>query len=203
MSIWPLIGLPIGFAVISGLVLWTVFKRCHGAVIGISACALIWYGLVLYHVPDGFEGWPRDDLPEQGVLISYKVIEPEVDPEESGIFLWIVPKPLNSEDTGFDPLAMLQHSYRNVPRAFKIPYDRDTHEALEESAAQADKSGGILAFKEGGWGEKGKSKEGENYEDDSQWRVIDPQDLMPKEDDEGMDRLPPTPARPRQKQWSA
>jgi len=73
----------------------------------------------------GVSGWPaEDELPRQFVLLSAVFDEPSPGRSHPGaIYLWVHPMKDNA------PLAM--------PRAFKLPYEKDLHRILGDGVKKA------------------------------------------------------------------
>ena len=184
MNPWAVIGLPIAFAVLAALLLWLVIDKRVAFPFKIALIAgVVWYGLVLYHAPSGILGWPKPNLPDCAVVLSFKVIEPSVNIEEAGIYMWAVPKKMGEEKKDFlEAWRVFKHTHKNVPRSYKMPYDEKMHKELSEADAEAKGVNGLVMFKK----PKGKFKKGKgrptphDYEDDSGFSIIDPTQVFKK-----------------------
>ena len=67
-------------------------------------------------------GFPKNTMPEEGVYLKHYVDEP------NWIYLWIIEND-------------------NVPRSYRIPYDRNTHNSLEEVEGESNE-GNFMVLKE-------------------------------------------------------
>jgi len=192
MSPWSLIGLPIAFVILASLHLWlAVDLRFSKTVKFLSIAAVIWFGLILFYTPSRIMGWPVNStyntLPNMGVVLSWKIIEPNINAPEAGIYIWLVPKKFGQTEKSFfeilrlDPRHAFTFTLKDTPRCYKLPYDREEHRQLSKKATDARKKRGVLMFKKGKgrWGKK-KISRGQAFEDKSNWRVLDPSEILKK-----------------------
>ena len=103
----------VGFAILSGLLLWAVIYA-HGP--WLAKLALIvtvpLYGVFVWHSIEQWKGYPAAAVPpKEAALVAQMVVESEA------IYVWLVPP-------GADE-----------PRAYRLPYSRATHEQAARGQA--------------------------------------------------------------------
>lgn len=99
----------ISFVVLSALLLWAViYARGPWQLKLALICTVPVFGVVVWHTLEGYKGWPAaKPLPENAALVGQFVDEPR------WIYVWAIP---NGADK---------------PRAYRIPYVRQAHEAVD------------------------------------------------------------------------
>lgn len=189
MGFWPIAGLAISFLILVSLLLWLVVDRKGSKVVKILTISFVlWYGILLYYTPQKMMGWPTtDNLPDYAVLLSWKVIEPSINPKEAGIYLWMVPKRIGETEEDFfkflfiDPRHAFVITLENIPRAYKLPYSKGEHKALGDAERKARNLKGLILF----WGKKkkriGESGEREDLKDEDRYQVLNPRKILRKE----------------------
>jgi len=183
MNPWAIVGLPIAFAVLTALLLWFLVGKKPPFLLKVCLVAgVVWYGLVLFYTPEGILGWPKKDFPDYCVVLSFKVIEPAINAEEAGIYLWAVPKEIEEKGDFLDNWRVFQHTHKNVPRAYRVEYDEEMHKQLSEADAEAKAVNGLVTFKKpkGAKQGEGRPSDSHNYDDDTGWNVLDPQKIFKK-----------------------
>lgn len=186
-----ILGLSISFVILAALLLWVcVDKNVSKVIKALMIAGVLWFGLVLLYTPSNMMGWPisttYDGLPDMGVVLSWKVIQPNINGPEAGIYIWMVPKEEGAPEKSLfeiillDPRYAFKYTLKDTPRCYKLPYEKEEHRRLSKKAAKARKLKGALIFKRGPR-ERGKSKrQGQGYKDDSGWKVLDPEEIMKK-----------------------
>jgi len=181
MSLWSLVCLVVSFVILGALLLWqTLEKRGSKVLRAFLIVAVLWWGMTLYYLPQGIMGWPRPGLPDYAVLLSWKVIEPSIDPREAGLYLWMVPKKFDEVKSSLrklDPRFAYEFTLDNVPRAYFIPYSKEEHDKLGAASRKAREVGGLIMFKRGL--KKGKGIFGRE-KDESNYIVKNPQEVLKK-----------------------
>jgi len=181
MSLWGLVSLVVSFAILAALLLWqTVDKKGSKIMRAFLIVAVLWWGMTLYYLPRGIMGWPKPGLPDYAVLLSWKVIEPSIDPKEAGLYLWMVPKSLSEVEESFrklDPRYAYEFTLNNVPRAYFIPYSKKEHNKLGEAARKAKEVGGLIMFRRG---TKRRGERRDSEKDESGYIVKTPREIIKK-----------------------
>lgn len=189
MNLWSLIGLPVSFVILASLLLWLIVdSKIYKILKALMIAGVIWFGLVLLYTPSRIMGWPvnrnYDGMPDVGVVLSWKVIEPSVNTSEAGIYLWIVPKRYGKPEKNLyeiillDPRYAFAYTLKDTPRAYKLPYNKPEHQKLSKSSSEAAKNKGLLLFRK----RKGSNKrwDGQDFKDGTNWIVINPKDIFKK-----------------------
>ncbi len=114
----------VSFVVLSALALWAViYSRGHWAPKLALICIVPAFGVIVWHSLEGYRGWPAEiKPPDRAELVGQYIDEP------TAIYLWLIP------------------AGESRPRAYKIPYSRQLHEAAARAAGIA-KRGGHPAFR--------------------------------------------------------
>lgn len=161
-----MIGITIGFVLITTLVLWYIIgSKGHW----VSKAAIILLSLY-FCLSVGFSlnelmGWPtKEELPKK-FFLHWAVVE-EPDPktgEEGSIFIWT--KPLDStrpKDQGWQDYLLSFYDGESQPRAHELPYSRELHEQAQEALEMimGGQSVGGISIGEPGDGE-GEGGEGD------------------------------------------
>lgn len=186
-----MVTLTVTFVILAALLLWLcVDKKISKVLKGLMIAVVIWFGLALFYVPSNIMGWPVDiaykDMPDMGVILSWKIIEPSVNPPEAGIYLWLVPKRYGEPEKSLyeivliDPRHAFTYTVKDTPRCYRLPYEKSEHEDLSKSARRARKAKGLLLFKKRPGGKWGKNKDGKDPDDKSKYNIIDPQKVFQK-----------------------
>jgi len=123
------------------------------------------FGLILWSALGSYKGWPTSDpLPERALVYHSLIREPEPRTQDPGaIHVWLVDLDENP-DTGLNPLEYAPPD--GEPRAYRLPYTRAMHEALQEiSEMNAEGRPAVLDIggKKGkeGTGRAGRASQGE------------------------------------------
>jgi hypothetical protein len=153
MNFWSgYIGLTIAFVLLAGIVLWFFIKTPGRTVIKVLLITLtVWYGLVLYYTAPNLMGWPTPQaVPENSLVLAIRIKEPDTGIDDSGaIFLWIS-TPSTSKDSKkaseswFNPKSIFKYDRQSDPRAYKLPYSREMHDAIIQAQRQAQETLGAL-----------------------------------------------------------
>lgn len=161
------IAIPLGFAVLAGVLCWYLTYTKGRWPLKLCLIALLsGFGLEVWSALDSYSGWPaREELPRRSLLIAAIMREPNPATRDPGaIFVWVQPL----VDGNPDPFE-----YRPVsgePRAYRLPYSRPTHEQMSQ-ALQAMSQGGRPIVLErtgspgGAPGQEG-SGNGDTYDDE-------------------------------------
>lgn len=154
-----------------------IIYKCIGAAIA------LWFSMTFFWVLPDLKGWPADiSIPEKSRVIWLTIVEPEND-NPGAFYFWCDIKPDNQKNAInlLNPYKRLSYTGRLEPRAYKIPYDRELHKKLLEAQKQQKKIGGswleISGHKKGI--KRGKSG---NAIDEVDFKIINPIELMPKDD---------------------
>lgn len=194
MSFLSLLGLPIGFVILAALLLWLLVDKKIRLWFKLALISVvIWFGLVMWSVPGNILGWPKY-VPDKYhlppcIILSYKIIDPVLNPKESGIYLWIVPKD-NAKLTErpfspIDPRKVLFLTFEDSPRAYKLEYSVEEADNLRKANEEASEMGGIVRFippdqrQRGPDGSRRADHPGDE-EDDTGWRAVDPRKILEK-----------------------
>ncbi|MEK7192277.1 MAG: hypothetical protein AAB646_02070 [Patescibacteria group bacterium] len=161
MSIGTLV-IPLAFIIFAAILVWYLIGA-QGKWWLKMACviALPSFGLAVWKSLDSYIGWPsKSPSPDEFVLIWGEAKEPDSKIGDPGaIYLWLVPydeEVDNQSGSVFD----YAHGPRE-PRAYQIPYSRDTHEELEKAKTLMRKGHRVMVKRkvDGGQtpGEEGRS----------------------------------------------
>lgn len=179
------LGLSISFVIITTIFLIIFFKaNVSNWIKLILVPVALWYGLLLYSIPNNFAGWAIDSEPlDKTIILNIWVEEPSIK-NKGGIYFWGLVYPSIDELVKFnmDPSKFTTYINTSSPRSYRIPYDEEFHKKWLEAQKQQREKGGILLYKKGmkpGSGTKG-GKQKEGFEDNSGFRLINPEDLLPK-----------------------
>lgn len=110
----------LGFAALAALLLWAViYARGPWALKLALIVTVPTYGLFVWHSVEAMRGYPVHAKPPDGRLIASVVVEPRY------VYLWLaVPG-------------------RAEPRAFRIPYTRQLHEAVASAPQDMQRQGRV------------------------------------------------------------
>lgn len=127
---WKTLAIVIAFIALFVLLLWLIIN-VHGkwwlklfAIVGtLSFCLVVWNALGSYL------GWPASPpLPRKAIFIWAEIQEPDPRSGDPGaIYLWLVAIQQKESDSP-NPLAYFPEA--KDPRAYRLPYSRELHEAL-------------------------------------------------------------------------
>lgn len=99
------------------------------------ALAPVVLGFVAWKSIESYRGWPSDGRPpNDSVLIASDVVEPVPGESKGAIYLWVL------QEAGAGKLG--PKLLTGTPKAFKLPYSRKLHEALEAARREGAKAGG-------------------------------------------------------------
>lgn len=156
-------------------------KKCKVALIPL----LLWFSAVLYFVPDNFTGWSKQaEPPDMTIILALWAQEPSPR-SEGGIYVWGIdyPKIEDVQNISGDPKKFIQYVYTREPRCYHLPYSKEMHEKmLKAQRAQNERKDGVLVYKRGMKGKErvGRRKEEGEFEDDSGFKLLKPEQLLPK-----------------------
>jgi hypothetical protein len=176
---------------VGGLTLSYLLTACVVVWLLISAKGRIWLKTAIISLLIGYmiivcmsvpklKGWPTEEpISEEGIyLMAYKIVEPGTGSDiRPGIYIWGTPK----VEARLNLFGFLMLDITTAPRAYVLPYQKQTHEQLVKSQKESQKSGRFLLLRKG----KGKSKAGggKSYEDDQlKYEFIDPRKLLLKDE---------------------
>jgi len=138
---------------------------------------LVWFGLVLLYVPNHLLGWPTNEEPvEELYMVGYSIGK-----LASAIYIWGIP--LQGDETASWWVLGYSPEDPQAPRAYKIPYYRALHKALEQwRLGKSQKGIPILR----NVGKKQKSKRKLADTGSSKWKseqyeflVLNPRNILP------------------------
>lgn len=192
MNLWSILGLPVSFVILAALLLWTLADKRIKVFLKLGLItATLWFGLVLWHTPGNLMGWPKEvnskyELP-RCVLIYHKIIYPQINPKEAGIYVWLVPKEkVKIEKVPFtlvNPKEVLKITLLDTPRAYKIPYTVEEHKELADAVGKSKEKGGIVVFEPPKPGNGRPGSDARDIEDDSGWEALTMEEVFKKENE--------------------
>jgi len=155
----------------------TYTKISSDAFKSVLILVILWYGLIVFHTPKKMMGWPcLEEPPEMAVILSWKVIDPIMNPQDAGIYLWMVPKRNFEEEPksllwSLLPQDMFCPESESIPRAYKFPYSEEEHKSLGKANKMMEK-GNLLIFKRGKKGDKGRTGGEDKDPDTHQYEIL-------------------------------
>jgi hypothetical protein len=117
--------IPIGFALLGGLLLWFVIGSRGRWWLKLPTIAVTsLFTFAVWNALDSFSGWPTaENPPAHALLVASTVDEPRA------IYVWLVPP---------DAPGLLRYRpERSEPRAYRLPYSRQLHEQVDRGTALA------------------------------------------------------------------
>jgi len=184
-------GMTVAYILLATILLWFVIGS-HGKwwLKGCMIAVTVWFGTTLYYSMQNFMGWPTVEsvTSQNAELLYFKIREPSKSDDDPGaIYLWVRMLNNDEEMKGFeikdlmDPNMWFKYSDILAPRAYKLPYTRETHEELENYAKQQREKGARAYLEKQVRGEdEQRGDKIESYDDNMRIRVINPEDLIPK-----------------------
>ena len=174
-----LIGM-LGWFVIGAKGKWWI----KGTMIALS----LWFGLTLFYTVHNFMGWPTLEQinKERSQILHFQIREPSKKYDDVGaIYLWV--RILRSEEEPeaktfqelMNPMTWFLYTDKRAPRAYKLPYTKETHKQLEELTKKKQKKGSE-GYIEKGEDENGRPDGEQGSRSPIQIIVVDPQSLIPK-----------------------
>lgn len=179
-----IMGAVIGYLILTSLLVWFIIFSKGRILLKVFAVGFsIYYAMGLYYLLPNMQGWPTgQEIPDGSILISIRVQEPYgADP--GAFYLWVNTKPdRKGHAINFiRPNGFLSYAGGKQPRAYKIPYDRETHTRLAEAKKENKQQGGWIEIVKG---QKKKGKPGKGDKDgDSEkigFKVINPVEVLKK-----------------------
>ena len=184
-------GVTILYVLLMILLSWSIIGiKGHWITKGLFMAIAIWFSVTLYYSFHNFMGWPTEEdiNTEYSQLIWFQIKEPsKISNHPGAIYLWVreISPPEKLEGLTLnqlsDPMTWFTYPDETVPRAYKIPYTREKHKKLRK-AAEGRKSG-VRTYVEMKKKKKKSDKRGGNQEVDDRirFRLVNPQDILPKE----------------------
>ena len=184
-------GITILYVLLAVLLSWSVIGiKGHWMIKGLFMAIAIWFSVTLYYSFHNFMGWPTEEIinTQYSHLIWFQIKEPsKVSNHPGAIYLWVREISPTEKLEGLtlnqvsDPMTWFTYPDETVPRAYKIAYTKKRHKKLRE-AAEARKTG-VKTYVEL---KKEKMKSGgklgdQEFDDDIRFRLVKPQDIIPKE----------------------
>lgn len=159
------VAVPVAFLLLATLLLWFLIytKGSIWLKVGLTLFSG-YFSLVLWSSLATFAGWATDkSLPDEFMLQWAMIVEPDKKTKDPGaIYVWI----MGAESDAKNPLNLLGYESEHAePRAFKLPYSRPMHEALEEALQALKKGKSVKGQKNGKFGGKGGQGDKEGQAD--------------------------------------
>lgn len=188
MNIWSgYIGLAIAFVILSTIILW-LFINTRGRIFikAMLIPATVWYGLVLFYSVPNLMGWPSSQsIPDNSQVLAIQIKEPNSKYHDSGaIYLWISTRPMpkstaQTPTTWLNPKTIFTYDSTTDPRAYKLPYSRNTHKAIMQAQRQMDGIRGAQMRIKSRISKHG-SLSNEESKSPLEFEIINPIKLLPK-----------------------
>ncbi|RJQ71438.1 MAG: hypothetical protein C4519_19525 [Desulfobacteraceae bacterium] len=189
MDIWlGYSGLAVAFVVLGAVLVWVMIQTPGRYLIKAALTPpIIWYGVVLYFAVQNLMGWPATHkIPESSLLLAVRVNEPNPAQNSPGaIYLWVneasdTTDAPQSNGIPLDPRMVFKFQNLNDPRAYKVPYSREMHEAIVKAQMQAQATpGALMKVRRNGKPVDSREERNQNREPITM-EVINPKDLLPK-----------------------
>jgi hypothetical protein len=177
------------YVLLIGMLGWFVIGAkgkwwAKGTMIALS----LWFGLTLFYTVHNFMGWPTLEQinKERSQILYFQIREPSKKYDDVGaIYLWVRILRSNEEPEAktfqelMNPMTWFMYTDKRAPRAYKLPYTKETHKQLEELTKKKQEKGSE------GYIEKGEDKDGrpdgeQGSRSPLQIIVVDPASLIPK-----------------------
>ena len=177
------------YVLLIGMLGWFVIGAkgkwwAKGTMIALS----LWFGLTLFYTVHNFMGWPTLEQinKERSQILYFQIREPSKKYDDVGaIYLWVRILRSNEEPEAktfqelMNPMTWFMYTDKRAPRAYKLPYTKETHKQLEELTKKKQEKGSE------GYIEKGEDKDGrpdgeQGPRSPLQIIVVDPASLIPK-----------------------
>jgi hypothetical protein len=174
-------GLTVSFLLIASIVSYIFIKSNANPIIKAALIiTTIWYTVALYYAPQGIRGWAKDvdELPNNSVVLSYKIVEPSGQAEKGGIYFWVIEN-IDKLPNSLNPKEAFAEINKKAPRLYKVPYSRELHKRLEELRKKRGKRGvGRLIWKKG-------KKKGifSRKEKRGQFKIVNPHEMLPSKNE--------------------
>ena len=180
-------GVTILYVLLMVLLSWSIIGiKGRWITKGLFMAIAIWFSITLYYSFQNFMGWPSEETisTQYSQLIWFQIKEPsKVSNHPGAIYLWVREIPESEKIEGLtlkqlsNPMVWFTYPDETVPRAYKIPYTKKAHRKLRE-AADGRKTG-IRAYVE--IKKKEKTSNQQEVEDIIEFKLINPQDIIPKD----------------------
>ncbi len=148
------------FVLLASMFLWFFIKgNAHILLKLIVIPVLIWYTLALYYAPNNLMGWPTPEEPPNVARVINGIVKKPVNGQGGALYLWMISldKEIDYKKKLSDlvnPKNVFDYNSKNVPRAYRLPYDKDLDRQLTKGKqARRDDLGIVIVFKR-----KGKDK---------------------------------------------
>jgi len=178
-------GLAVAFIILAAIHLYFIIYSDAKVIIkAVIIPAVLWYGLTLFYTPGNLMGWPTSQpMPDNSRVLSMMIREPRGDRPGSIYILALgyvdLKKIKNKPDIDklLEPKHIFYYTKDNIPRFYRLPYDRELHKKLKKGEKEAKKKGGFMKIKKGKRNDNiNKWKDMDRFEVE----VVDPRKLMPK-----------------------
>jgi hypothetical protein len=169
-------GLSLAFVIITSLFLYFIIgSKAPVLVKFVIIPIVIWFTLALYFTPGKLMGWPTPAEPPNNSIILLPIVKEPVGDSKGFIDLLVIVREESKKSLieQLKPGNVFSYNSKNTERIYRLPYDRDLHKKLTEAQKKARKNGGFMMYSR-----KGKSQ----YEDESRIKVINPRDIIKKDD---------------------
>jgi hypothetical protein len=188
-------GLATSFILLATMLLWILISAKGSVYLkALLIPVAIWYGGVLFFSAQNLMGWPVSrSVPAESYILAYSIKEPQpANGYPGAIFLWAgTPQTAMVEEEGeepgnpvtaLNPKTLFDYQDKSDPRSYRLPYDRELHEMLQQaSEAQQEQPGTMIRMQKNG--EQGQhSSDSETSTDMLNLDIINPLDLLPKKD---------------------
>ena len=144
---------------------------------------VLWFSLVLFYTPEKLMGWPTSqEMPNNSMVMSMLIREP-YGSSPGAIYILALHDRFSEKITKssvkkyLNPKSVFGYTTKNIPRFYKLTYDRELHKDLKKGEKKVEQKGGYLRLKKGSLVKKNKK-----FREDYQFYVEyeDPKKLMPK-----------------------
>ncbi len=158
------LAIPVAFILLAALLCWMLIGAKGKWWLKLLTILIVpSFGLAVWASISSYKGWPTTDEPPEKALLVWGVVH-EPDPRTGNpgvIYLWLTPI---REDSGGTLNPLGYESRNGEPRAYRLPYSRQLHDALTGAQAAA-KEGRPMMF---GKGKRGRRSDGSRREEDGE-----------------------------------
>ena len=140
-------GLSIAFVIIASLFLYFIIgSKARLLVKVILIPIVIWFTLALYFTPGKLMGWPATVEPPDNSIILMPIIKEPRGDSKGFIDLLVIVREESKKSLieQLKPGNVFSYNDKNTERLYRLPYDRELHEALMEAQTKARRVGGFM-----------------------------------------------------------
>jgi len=178
------IGLSVAFVIIASLFLYFIIGTKAPLLVKVIIIPIvIWFTLALYFTPGKLMGWPTHAEPPDRSIILLPIIKEPAGDSKGFIDLLVIVREESKKSLieQLKPGNVFSYNNKNTERLYRLPYDRELHEAITKAQKKAE---GVKGFMRYSRNKKSKSNKGESLRGHKELptiTVINPRVLLNKD----------------------